>query len=197
MALHNTVVFSVLQKHALTLVGGDKKSQQVEALYLQYRQSLLNYLTNIMPGGHQDAQEILHETYIRLLRHNDLERLEENPRAYIFTIATNLVRDSLRRGRSRKGEAHTDLDDCELKSADIGPSRSASWQQSIKQLKQALLQLKPQTRQIFLLSRFEELTYPEIAEQLKLSSRTVERHMSKASKHLQDALRSAFLESNN
>lgn len=183
------------QKPPLTLVSGGKNSQQVEALYLQYRQSLLNYLSNIMPGGRQDAQEILQETYIRLLRHDDLERLESNPRAYIFTIATNLVRDSLRRGRSRKEDAHTDLDDCELESNELCPPRSASWQQSLSQLKQALLKLKPQTRQIFLLSRFEELTYPEIAEQLSLSSRTVERHMSQASKYLQDALGDAFSES--
>lgn len=184
-----------VHKSSLTLVSGDKKCQQVEALYLQYRQSLLNYLTGIMPGGRQDAQEILHETYIRLLRHNDLERLEENPRAYIFTIATNLVRDSLRRGKSRKEDAHTDAEDCELATEAPSPLRSVSWQQSVAQLKQALLQLKPQTRQIFLLSRFEELTYPEIAEQLKLSSRTVERHMSKASQTLRDALGEAFLES--
>lgn len=186
MAVHN---------HSLTLVSGDKKSQQIEALYLQYRQSLLNYLTSIMPGGQQDAQEVLHETYIRLLRHSDLNRLEENPRAYIFTIATNLVRDSLRRSKSRKEDAHTDADDCELTSEAPCPRQSVSWQQSLNQLKQALLQLKPQTRQIFLLSRFEELTYPEIAEQLKLSSRTVERHMSKASQQLRGALGEAFLES--
>lgn len=176
------------QKPQLALVSGGKNSRQVEALYRQYQQSLLNYLANILPAGQQDAQEILQETYIRLLRHDDLDRLHENPRAYIFTIATNLVRDQLRKRRSRKEDAHTDIDDCELASPDLCPPRSASWQQSMAQLKSALLRLKPLTRQIFVLSRFEELTYPEIAEQLQLSSRTVERHMSHASQYLHEAL---------
>lgn len=184
-----------IHKHSLTLVSGDKKSLQVESLYRQYQQSLLNYLTGIMPGGRHDAQEILHETYIRLLRHNDLNRLEENPRAYIFTIATNLVRDHLRRGKSRREDAHSDADDCELTSDSPNPGQAACWAKSLEQLKLALMQLKPQTRQIFLLSRFEEFTYVEIAERLKLSPRTVERHMSKASQELRSALGDAFLES--
>jgi len=181
------------QQPKLTLVNGGKNSPLVEALYQQYQQSLLSYLSGIMPCGRQDAQEILHETYIRLLRHNDLARLEENPRAYIFTIATNLARDALRRRRSRKEDAHRDLDDYELETAEPSPMHSASWQQSINLLKQALLKLKPQTQKIFYLSRFEELTYPEIAKQLNLSSRTIERHMSTASQHLQIALREKLL----
>ena len=160
----------------------------VEELYNTYHQSLLNYLVGLLPGGRQDAFEILHETYLRLLRLDDLQRLRENPRAYIFTVATNLVRDFIRRRNSRMHDAHIDVDDIELHSEDSTPIEILGWEKSLERLKRSLMDLPVTTRQIFLLSRFDELTYPQIAAALDISTRTVERHMSTALKALQQSL---------
>lgn len=159
-----------------------------ENLYHTYRPGLLKYLTGMLPGGRQDALEILHETYIRLLQHDNLERLRENPRAYIFTIATNLVTDLLRRRNSRQQDQHDSFDELEFPSDEMTPTRALDWEQSLAQLKEALMRLPELTRQIFLLSRFDELTYPEIARTLNISTRTVERHMSTAFTALQHSL---------
>jgi RNA polymerase sigma factor (sigma-70 family) len=156
----------------------------VEGLYNTYHHSLLNYLIGLLPGGRQDAFEILHETYLRLLRMEDLQRLQENPRAYIFTIATNLVRDFIRRRTSRMQDAHIDFDEVELHSQDSTPTEVLDWEKSLDRLKRSLMDLPVTTRQIFLLSRFDELTYPQIAAALNISTRTVERHMSAALKAL-------------
>ncbi len=68
------------------------------------------------------------------------------------------------------------------------PTRALDWEQSLAQLKDALMRLPELTRKIFLLSRFDELTYPEIARTLNISTRTVERHMSTAFTALQHSL---------
>jgi len=159
-----------------------------ENLYHTYRPGLLKYLIGMLPGGRQDALEILHETYIRLLQHDNLERLRENPRAYIFTIATNLVTDLLRRRNSRRQDQHDSFDELEFPCDEMTPTRALDWEQSLAQLKEALMRLPELTRQIFLLSRFDELTYPEIARTLNISTRTVERHMSTAFTALQHSL---------
>lgn len=170
------------------LAAASNRKKTIEALYQRFQPVLLAYTAGLMPGGVQDAHEILQELYIRLLRLDDLSKLEQNPRAYLYTIATNLVRDQMRRQSARKFDQHVDISDVELASSDQNPPQSAGFSQTMGQLKQALLNLKPQTRQIFILSRFEEMTYPEIAEQLNISSRTVERHMSSALDQLQQAL---------
>lgn len=159
-----------------------------ESLYHTYRQSLLKYLVRLVPGGRQDALEILHETYVKLLQQENLERLRENPRAYIFTIATNLTTDWLRRRTSRRHDAHDSFDEMEFPSDEQTPQRSYAWEQSLDKVKTALLELPELTRRIFLLSRFDELSYPEIAHELDISTRTVERHMSTAFKLLQEKL---------
>jgi len=160
----------------------------VEDLYRIHRGALCNYVARMLPGGPQEVDVILQETYVRLLRLDDLQQLRDNPRAYIFTVATNLVRDSLRRHMRRRGDFHERFEEGEHESREPSPQGRAEWQQSLQQLKLALLQLKPLTRKVFLLSRFEEMTYPEVAAALSISTRSVERHMSTALKHLQKEL---------
>jgi RNA polymerase sigma factor (sigma-70 family) len=166
----------------------ESQTEYVEALYKKHHSSLLNYLMHIVPGGLQDANEILQETYIRLLRQQNLDHLEQNARAYIFTIATNLARDSLRRRASRMQDFHVEFDELNHASEEPSPQHVLDWEQSVGRLKAALFELSPLSRRIFLLSRFEQMTYPEIAEKMHISSRTVERHMSCAIKHLQISL---------
>ncbi|MFC6632804.1 RNA polymerase sigma factor [Microbulbifer taiwanensis] len=160
----------------------------MEELYSSYRGALCSYVARMLPGGQQDVEVILQETYVRLLRQEDLQPLRENPRAYIFTVATNLVRDSLRRHMRRRGDYHHRFEEQEHASPEPSPQGCAEWQQSLQRLKASLQGLKPVTRKIFLLSRYEEMSYPEIASALSISTRSVERHMSSALKHLQREL---------
>ncbi|QIL91684.1 sigma-70 family RNA polymerase sigma factor [Microbulbifer sp. SH-1] len=165
-----------------------ENSAFIEALYSEYHSALGHYVARMLPGGREEAETILQETYIKLLRLQDLQPLRENPRAYLYTVATNLVRDSLRRQLRRRADQHESFDEQDHASSQVSPQGSAEWQQSLQQLKQSLLRLKPVTRKVFLLSRFEEMTYPEVAAALSISTRSVERHMSTALKHLQQEL---------
>lgn len=159
----------------------------VEKLYSQYQNGLRNYIAGMLPTGIQDTGEVLQETYIRLLRMEDIQKLEENPKAYIYTIATNIVRDNMRKRASRKQDAHVEFNEQECQPCDLGnPVNGVNFSESMKMLKEVLFALPQTTRDIFLLSRFEEMTYPEIANSVGVSTRTVERHMNKACRVLQD-----------
>lgn len=159
----------------------------IEALYSTFRPSLFNYLLSLCPGGQEEAVDILHETYLRLLRLDDLGHLQQNPRAYVFTIATNLARDAMRRRSTRKTDAHDEFDELEFTSLEPTPTEVFDWGRSLERLKQSLSSLPELTRKIFVHSRFDEMTYTQIAQQLKISTRTVERHMSNAMRTLQNS----------
>ncbi len=167
----------------------DFNRSYVEQLYNRYRGSLYRYILGILPGAGHEASEIMQETYVRLLRQDNLKKIEENERAYLFTIATNLVRDAIRTKVNRHHAFHVEFNEEFFESDAISPVSALNWDKSISKLKEALVKFPPLTRKIFLLSRFEEMSYSEIANSLSISTRTVERHMSKACKNLQVQLR--------
>ena len=62
-----------------------------------------------------------------------------------------------------------------------------------RQLKNALEQLPPQEREVFEMSRLENIKYQEIANRLNISVRTVEVRISKALKQLRILLKDFYL----
>ena len=108
-------------------------------------------------------------------------------KAYLYGSVYHQCMDGLRRSKQvRKYQRHV------LQNSTEGQAAPASGKAELKELEArlqvALSQLPDQCRAIFQLSRFGGLKYREIAEQLELSVKTVEAHMSRALKHLRDQL---------
>ncbi len=162
------------------------RSQFIEQLFQRYKPRLLGYVTNLL-RSEADAQDIVQETYIRLLEAKHLDRLESRVRGYMFKIATNLVRDHARRQRVR-GE-QVPYESYDLTSDEPQPDRVADWNQGLLIVKQALLDLTPRCRQVFLLHVAEHLSYREIAQRLDISKKTVERDIRLAVELCQSRLR--------
>lgn len=140
-----------------------------------------------MLGSWADAEDIVQETYFRLLRVADLELVENRARSYMFRIATNLAYDRHRRPREQSLE---DLGDSTPNVGQIdGPEAILDMERAMETLCKTLLQLKPRCRQVFLLRSAEGLSYEAIAERLGTSKRTVEREMKHALDTCQRRLR--------
>ncbi|MDX1563430.1 MAG: RNA polymerase sigma factor, partial [Gammaproteobacteria bacterium] len=122
-----------------------------------------------------DAEEIVQETYTRLLEVPKLDSLESRVRGYAFKIATNLAYDRFR-SRQVQGK-RVELEDAELSNAELDPGHIVGMTQCLEAIKQTLLELEPRARQVYLLRTAERLTYPQIAERLGISTRTVEREI--------------------
>lgn len=63
-------------------------------------------------------------------------------------------------------------------------------QEAEEHIHRIITTLSPQCREAFMLSRFEELSYKEIAERMHLSVNTVEKHIAKALRILRSSLNS-------
>lgn len=60
--------------------------------------------------------------------------------------------------------------------------------EQIDEINKAIESLPEQTKRVFKMKRFEQLSYKEIAAQLDISDRTVDSHMTKAMKKLKELL---------
>ena len=162
------------------------QSAFVQHLFERYRASLVRHVAGLL-GTQTDAEDIVQETYSRLLRVNDLEQSEARARSYMFRVATNLAYD---RHRRQPEQSIEDLDpSCEPVNGIDGPDAIVDLDRAVEAITRTLLQLKPRCRQAFLLRTAEGLSYEAIAERLGVSKRTVEREMKQAIDACQRRLR--------
>jgi RNA polymerase sigma-70 factor (ECF subfamily) len=147
--------------------------------------ALLRFLTRRV--GFQDAPDLLQETYLRLFRLAEHETIAE-PEALLHATAINLVKDHLRRRKTERKYLDFERD------ADAEPAPNAlpdAWMEAearLKLLVQAVHQLPPRCRQVFIMRRFEDLHQEEIARRLGISRNMVEKHLRLALARLKSAL---------
>lgn len=98
-------------------------------------------------------------------------------RAFLFTIARNLVIDNARRNKIVSFETIADLD--LLQAEGSGESQLIA-RDALRRLQIILDTLPGQCRRVFLLRRVHEKSMAEIAEEMLLSVSTVEKHLAKA-----------------
>src|SRR5262245_22955266 len=164
------------------------RSEVVERLFTAHRTALLQYLTRLLHSS-EDAEEIVQETYIRVLKLEDLSHLDSEVRRFLFRIATNLARDRFRQRKARAHDPHVPFDLLELEGSSEAPDEIVDWDAGMVVLKQALLDLPPRHRQVFLLHVTENMSYRTIAKHLGVSTKTVERDLAMVLELCQSRLR--------
>ena len=154
----------------------------VTMLFNRHRVSLQRYLMRLVPPD--DAAELVQESYYRLLRHGEMVKIDAMARSFLFQTATNLARDHYRRRASHRAAQHVPIDDEEIIEDHLGPDEQLAGEQTRVLLERAIADLPHDTRTVFLLHRFRDLTYPQIAQTMNLSARTVARKMAEALERL-------------
>ncbi|GAA3559620.1 sigma-70 family RNA polymerase sigma factor [Marinobacter xestospongiae] len=128
----------------------------------------------------QQAADLAQDTFVRILVRAE-PVANQAPRALLRTIARGLVIDHWRRSALERAylEALAQLPEAHQPSAE----QHHETLQTLEHIAAMLEGLKPRVRTAFLLYRLGGLTHGAIAEQLGVSSRTVERHVATAMLH--------------
>ncbi len=167
--------------------GNQEHSEFIEYLFRRYKGPLARYLKGLR-CNHEETEEILQQTYIRIIGASDLDQLEVKARSYLYKIALNLLRDCIRRGAAREEKNHVPIDDFTIKSESANPEQITAWNKNLSVIKQTLLSLQPRPRKIFLLHFFEHYSLKDIADILGVHRKTVERDLTLAVTLCRDAL---------
>jgi RNA polymerase sigma factor (sigma-70 family) len=143
--------------------------------FSHYVEELHQFLLRRLPRA-EDAADLMQEVFLRLLR---LKRVEliRNPQAYLYGIASRVVRDY--RLKAHEHRVVFDSEVVEQRSEhpqEISPDAFADGIGLEQQLEQALELLTPIQLQIFLLERCKGLTQAEIASKLGLSPHTIKKY---------------------
>lgn len=151
--------------------------RSIDTLYMEHHGWLHAWLRKKLGCSHR-AADLAHDTFLRLLdRKTPTARLRE-PRAFLTTVARNLVADHWRRQELERAylEALALLPEPEHPS----PESRLLVVETLLSIDRRLSGLPALTRRIFLRSQLDGLTYNRIATDLGISLPTVKRHMRSA-----------------
>ncbi|HET7226100.1 MAG TPA: sigma-70 family RNA polymerase sigma factor [Candidatus Eisenbacteria bacterium] len=148
-----------------------------ERLFRTYHGMLVRYLTRRL-GDRDWAEEVAQETFVRALR----QRRLSNERAWLFTVANNLVRDDARRDARRR--ARLALLREETRDDVVEPEPSSLERAQEAALARRAVNALTERDRLALLMREEGLNYEEIAQALHLSAGSIGTTLARARRRL-------------
>ncbi|MDE4540267.1 sigma-70 family RNA polymerase sigma factor [Pseudomonas sp. ITEM 17296] len=151
----------------------------VNDLYCEHHGWLNGWLRKRL-GNAFDAADLTQDTFVRVIKARSALDIRE-PRPYLSRIAKGLLIDLFRRRSLEQAylEALASLPEA------LQPSleEQAILLQALVEIDRLLQGLGPKVKQVFMLSQFDGLTYPQIAERMNISVRSVNNYMAKAMEH--------------
>jgi len=150
-----------------------------EEIYARYGKKIYGFLMRRL-GQPDDCAELFQETFLRLHRGRSSYKPEMPFKTWLYTIANNLVRDSLRiKMRSRPAQATEGIENSLERAIPDGKYKLQSF-------KEAFASLTDDQREAIVLSRFEGLKYEEISRVTGRSTEAVNQLIQRALRHVRE-----------
>jgi RNA polymerase sigma-70 factor (ECF subfamily) len=164
----------------IALHCGDKKA--FEALYFRYFAPLANYAYKKLQDEYV-VTELVQDVFVDIWKKRETLDTEREVAGLLYAMLRNKALHELRARliQSKHIEEFTQLHKNDM--ADVVTDELYARQMEEK-MRQAVNRLSPQCKNAFTLSRYEHLSYKEIAEKMSISVNTVEKHIGKALQHL-------------
>jgi RNA polymerase sigma-70 factor (ECF subfamily) len=180
---------------------GEYRNGSIQALgvvYDRYSKPLYCYLLRLL-GNKDEAEDLLQETFCRLVEKLDYYQTRGQFKAYIYRLAHNLAIDYVRRRKFVEHPAFSENQTEKLEqllagqASDVGnpfpdPAEEAQKQQTIERLVLAVKQLPEDQKQVVAMKHYSGLSFKEIAEILGIPINTALGRMHYAIKNLRKLL---------
>ncbi|MEI7854955.1 MAG: RNA polymerase sigma factor [Planctomycetota bacterium] len=170
----------------LKLDSNQSNSERLLATFNQIRDELTSTLWFIL-GNKDDAQDIAQDAFLRCWKKQDALPDVLNLKAWIFKVAINAAKDLRKSAWKRKTRTMPEEDVMMYKSA-VSPLESLQENEMVAQLRTALMDLRPEEKEVFLLRQNAEMTYEQIAETANRPVGTIKTQMRSALQKLKVAL---------
>ncbi len=165
-------------EHELIRAAASGNADAAAILWDRHSPLVRRLLRRMIGADDADIEDLLHESFLKAFRALDRLREHGNLRAYIYSIATNVARDELRRRKRWRfflRGVRTDPD------ASVDQSKDHDATEALQNLQRILDGLTPDLRVAFVLRHVESRELTDVAKLMKWSLSTTKRRLQKAS----------------
>jgi RNA polymerase sigma-70 factor, ECF subfamily len=173
--------------------SGDQKS--FGYLIQLYFNQITLYAQSIVQNN-ELAKEIVQDVFLKIWDMRNTLEIKSSLKAYIYQITHNLCIDYLRKDiLANKKLSVVSYDDLEMRLSVFELEDRDSFfdklfsAQMEDAINNAIEELPQQCREVFMLSRYEHLSYPQISRRLNISLSTTKTQMVRAMHKLKDSLK--------
>ena len=151
----------VFDRPAAKAAGDASSADVLLRTFTEIRDELVSTLWFVL-GNPDDAQEMAQEVFLRCWRTQDKLPEVRDLRAWIFRVGLNAAKDIQRSAWKRRVKPLLGEDIMQLADGPM-PDQVVEDEESLGRIRQALLNLRPEEKEVFLLRQNGELTYDQIA----------------------------------
>jgi RNA polymerase sigma-70 factor (ECF subfamily) len=170
----------------LVYEGAISASEKILRAFNDLRDELVSTLWYIL-GNKDDAQDAAQDAFVKCWKAQDTIKDVRNLRAWIFRVALNVARDQQRSAWYRRSK-QLNGEDVMLLGQDVSPDQAAANQEELGRIRQAIMHLRQDEKEVFLLRQNGDLTFEEIAEIRRSPLGTVKTQMRSALQKLRRIL---------
>ena len=164
-------------------MSAPRSSQRIAEWARSWNAGLTRFLRRRVPQQ-IDAEDLAQEVYVRLLRVDKLDTIEE-PQAYLYRVAVNVAAEWRMRACHTKPHSADELD---ALGAATTPEAALSEADFRRQLDDALREMTPMVRAVIYLKLRDDMSHEEIARHLGITTRMVRRLLTTAYMQLRDRI---------
>lgn len=123
-----------------------------------------------------EVEDVLQEAFLKTYAMSSRRKIN-SPKAYLFMTARNIV---FKQFKKNARMANLDISNVDIDSGEIGLEDALLERERFSKFLQAIDSLPHQCRTVFIMRKFNGLSIRIIAQELGISPKTVENHMTKA-----------------
>ena len=169
------------QKNCISI----NSEEEFKALYKQYYGPLVNFINQYL-NNVENSKEVVQITFLKFWDKKDTLQITSSFKNYLYRSTKNTMIDYLR--KYEKLDIISDHDSSIINNLPDSDDAFLSPFIIREEIFKAMDLLKPKNREIFRLSKFEGLTYEEIAKHLNISKRSVEDNIARATIKLREII---------
>ncbi|HSP32724.1 MAG TPA: RNA polymerase sigma factor [Thermoanaerobaculia bacterium] len=164
--------------------GGDYSP--ASEIYDRYSARMYNFAFRFLKNA-EAAEDATQEVFVKMLKHANQFQGDAKLSTWLFSIAANWCRDWLRKADNKAKESEDVLLTLPAP-GEISPERRLEQRENELRIQRALQALTPEQREAILLSRYQGLSYAEIAQIAGCSEGAVKTRVFRAMETLKKAL---------
>jgi RNA polymerase sigma-70 factor, ECF subfamily len=173
------------EKQVLETIQSGNESA-FEMIFKAYYQPLCRYAYSFLDDK-EEAEEVVQSTFIIIWEKRKSLDIQTSLKSYLYRMVRNGCLNVIKHEKVKQQHVAHEMAVADATYESVSQKVYAAELET--KITEAMKVLPEQCRLVFQLSRFEELKYQEIADQLQISVKTVENHMGKALKIMREQLK--------